>query len=353
MKILICTGIYPPEAGGPATYSKLLAGELGRRGHEVSVITYSEAGVGRPESGVGVARIPRSWFKPWHYYKYFQAVKRLGKHADIFYAQDPVSAGYPTYLAARVLKKPYAVKVTGDYSWEQAACRGKTTSMIDDFQKERHFGVINLMRRIQIRVCKEAHLVITPAEYLKRLVMGWGVKEKKIRVIRNAAPAVPKIEKTHHDDFRVVSVGRDVPWKGFAVLREAARELKSEIPTLTLEILHAAPRETVMRQIASADIFVLNSAYEGISHVTLEAMALGTPVIITNIGGNPEIVQDGASGLLVNYNDKEQLKTAIKKLYANPELRQRLSASARQSISRSGREAMVSDTEKELQTCVS
>ncbi|MBI4049962.1 MAG: glycosyltransferase family 4 protein [Candidatus Doudnabacteria bacterium] len=348
MKILLCTGIYPPEPGGPATYTKLLAEELVKRGHMIKVITYSTPTLSPPYQGgdeEGVVRISRSWFKPLHYFRYFRMVKKLGKNFDVLYAQDPVSAGYPTYLAARVLKKPYVVKATGDYSWEQAMGRKLTTVLIDEFQKLPHYPFwIKLMRRIQIQVCKEANLVIVPSEYLRRLVMGWGIKEKKLHVIYNASLDVPSISRELHGGFRTVSVGRDVKWKGFEMLREAAAELQKEIPDLKLEILQNTPREIVLERLAAADVFVLNSAYEGTSHVILEAMALGTPVVTTRVGGNSEIVTPGV-GILVEFNNKEEIKEAIRELYHDPSLRQRLAAAATRMVKQKfSLDGMISET---------
>ena len=104
MKILICTGIFPPEVGGPATYTRKLAEALVQRGHSVQVVTYSND---KPEGdySFAVIRVKRSWFKPWHYFKYYLAVKKYGRDADVLFAQDPVSSGYPTYLANKRLKK--------------------------------------------------------------------------------------------------------------------------------------------------------------------------------------------------------------------------------------------------------
>lgn len=348
MKILLCTGIYPPELGGPATYTKLLSDELSKRGHDVQVITYSDS-AGEDEK---VFRIKRSALKFVHYYRYFRAVKSFGRGFDLFYAQDMVSAGYPTYLAARILKKPFVVKITGDYSWEQARVRGLTKKSIDEFQTAAHQGVIGLIRRIQTHVCKEAQIVITPSEYLKKLAIGWGIKEKKFRVIYNAAPEVPEVSREAHENFRVISVGRDVPWKGFSVLREAVEELKNEIPNINLEILNTTAHDEVLKKISNTDVFVLNSAYEGTSHVTLEAMALGTPVIVSNVGGNPEIVRNNETGLLVEFNSKDQLKSAIRKLQ-DAGLRQQLSTKARAALQNFTIESMVRETEKELLQCVS
>jgi glycosyltransferase involved in cell wall biosynthesis len=364
MKILICAGIFPPEAGGPATYSKLLAEELAKRGHEVRVITYAgqKSEVGSRMSDFPIFRIVRSRFKPWHYYKYFRAVKKYGRKADVLYAQDPVSAGYPTYLAAKVLKKPYLVKITGDYSWEQAMGRKLTDALIDDFQKlPRYPGRINLMRRLQIQVCKEAHSVIVPSEYLKRLVMGWGIKEKKIHMIYNAVREVKKFDKkTAREELGIgaqnflnLSIGRDVPWKGFDLVQEVVQDLQKIYPLIKLAILSKTDRETTDKYLNAADIFVLNTGYEGFSHTILEAMSAGLPVITTDVGGNPEIIQDGQNGLLVEYNNKDQLKEAIKKLYDDPKLREKFASNAKAGLQKFSLDNMITETEKELLKCVS
>lgn len=62
------------------------------------------------------------------------------------------------------------------------------------------------------------------------------------------------------------------------------------------------------------DVFVLPSLGEGISNTILEAMATALPIIATNIGGNPELIEDGVNGYLVPCNDPEKLAEAIVKL---------------------------------------
>ena len=67
----------------------------------------------------------------------------------------------------------------------------------------------------------------------------------------------------------------------------------------------------------NSDLFILNSSYEGLPHVVLEAMATKTPVIATNIGGTPEVVMDKKTGLLVKYNDNNQLLSSINSIFNN------------------------------------
>ena len=73
----------------------------------------------------------------------------------------------------------------------------------------------------------------------------------------------------------------------------------------------AGDREDIPALLACMDVFVLPSLGEGISNTVLEAMATGLPVIATRVGGNPELVQDGVSGLLVPAADAPALAAAI------------------------------------------
>ena len=95
-----------------------------------------------------------------------------------------------------------------------------------------------------------------------------------------------------------------------------------------------------------ADVFVLNSSYEGLPHVVLEAMAAGTPVIATDAGGTAEVVRHGETGLLVKVGDTSGLRQRLNELYADPQRARQLVAGARAMIEREfSFEGMVTATE--------
>jgi glycosyltransferase involved in cell wall biosynthesis len=88
-------------------------------------------------------------------------------------------------------------------------------------------------------------------------------------------------------------------------------------------------RDDVAEQLARADVFVLSSRSEGLPMAILEAMAAGLPVVATAVGGIPELVADGETGLLVPPGDADALAEALRRLVADPELRRRLGDAAR------------------------
>lgn len=99
--------------------------------------------------------------------------------------------------------------------------------------------------------------------------------------------------------------------------------LSKQVERLSLSdlVCFAGDRDDIPELLRSMDIFVLPSLGEGISNTVLEAMATGLPVIATAVGGNPELVQDGTTGLLFPVGDADALTEAIATLIDNSALR--------------------------------
>lgn len=350
MHIVIAGEIYPPEFGGPATYTATLAAALHARGHRMSVLYYGDAVV-RETVAYRRVRIPKRLPKPLRYAWYFVQLIRCAAGADVIYAMGPVNAGLPALLYHLITGKPLVVKVVGDYAWEQAVAQGRTSVLLEAFQRRELPGKIAWLKRVQSRVCRQANLVLTPSQYLRRVVAGWGVMESRITVVPNAVtlapPAESRAEAKRALGIRgdlILSVGRLVPWKGFALLYEVWHdELKAANPSFVLQVVGRGPLEASLRAQAArlgalppkpvshdelprwyraADLFVLNTGYEGMPHTVMEAMACGTPVVTTDVGGNAEVVRHGVNGLLVPYGDRTRLASAVIHLWQDAAVRE-------------------------------
>ena len=114
-----------------------------------------------------------------------------------------------------------------------------------------------------------------------------------------------------------------------ADLTEQARRLGVAERVL---FLGDGPGECVASCMRRADAFVLNSTYEGLPHVVLEAMEARVPVIATDAGGTGELVEHGVTGLLIPVGRPEMLKAAIESLWRDPVLAERLAAGASQRV---------------------
>ncbi|MBU1164157.1 glycosyltransferase family 4 protein [Patescibacteria group bacterium] len=349
MKIVIAAEIFPPDIGGPATYSKKLAEELAKRYWEVKLICYSDSSKVDSDPDY-VTRVKRSKLKFLHYKKYYSTLKKLAKDCNVIYAMGPVGSGLPALKVSRALKKKLIVKVVGDYAWERASNLEITKLGIDEFQKETLSGRIGQLQKIEKQVCQQADKVIVPSQYLKKIVSGWGVSESHIEVVYNSVTKYEDIKKDiqiKRQNNLIVSIGRLVKWKGFETLILTMPELLKENPNFKLIIGGSGPEEKnlkvlidkknlnrcveirnmssyeVFKYLRQAGVFVLNTAYEGLSHTILEAMGVYTPIITTNIGGNPELIEMGENGILIEYNNKNQLKDAILNLNKDSKLREK------------------------------
>lgn len=354
MKLVIATPLYPPDIGGPATYAALLTAGLPGKGIEVEVVKFSE-----------VRHLP----KLLRHYAYYRRVRAAARRADLVLALDPVSVGLPAMWAARRAKKPFVVKIVGDYAWEQGRQRFGVTEDLDAFVTHRQTSLtVRILQRIQTRVARRASRVIVPSEYLKCVVIRWGVPQERIEVIYNAV-AIEEVGKVPEAVAQlprplVASVGRLVPWKHVDGIIDAVAKL----PETSLAIVgtggaeaalaaHAArtlagrsvmtgslSHPDTLATLAVTDVLVLNSSYEGLSHLLIEALALGVPIVATAVGGNPEVLTDGETGLLVPTGDQAALSRTLATLLGNEPLRIRLGVNAKIAAQRFSTETMLGRT---------
>ena len=168
-----------------------------------------------------------------------------------------------------------------------------------------------------------------------------GFPEEAFTVVHYGIEPGPEPAPLEGPAARLLCVGRFVPIKGHDVLLPAFKRARDAVPGLELELAGAGPIETALRQrvrelglagavrflglvspigpaLEQAAIVVVPSLGEGFGMVALEAMERGRAVIASDVGGLPEIVDDGVTGLVVPRGDPAALAAAIGELAANP-----------------------------------
>lgn len=363
--VLVATGIFPPDIGGPATYSKLLADRLPPYGFRVRVLSFGS-----------VRRFPVGIRHAMYLWRLFLE----GRDSDLIFAQDPVSVGFPAMVAARVLQKKFVLKIVGDYAWEQGIQRFGVSELLDDFLKKRYGFRVQVLRAVERWSAERAGRVIVPSEYLRGVVTSWGLPRGKVKVIYNGfdkSETVISREEARRvlalSGTVAVSVGRLVPWKGFEVLVRAVPEIRRHVPDFRLVIVGSGPDErrlkrvahdlnvsgaiffagalahdNLVRYLAGGDMFLLNTGYEGFSHSILEAMAAGIPIVTTSVGGNNEVLKNDENGILIPFDDLPALVNAVRRLSENRVLGKQLADSARGSLLRFSTETTLAETAAEL-----
>jgi hypothetical protein len=243
--VLVVSGIWPPDVGGPASHAPAVAAFLHDRGHTVEVVTTAERQPAAQPYPVAWTsrRLPRGV----RHAAVIALAARRARAADVVYATSMVRrAAAASALAGR----PLVVKLVSDEAYERA----------------RRSAELDLDGRIRF--------------------LGGGTRDDVLRLFR------------------------------------------------------------------AADAALLSSAWENFPHTVVEALAVGTPVIATAVGGIAEVVRDGENGLLVPPGDATALADAIRRLLGETGLRERLAAAAAASVEPLAEDRLLAQVEQELARAV-
>jgi len=325
MKVTLATGIYPPDIGGPATYVRELAHALQKMQVQVQVITY-----GKGKSGddlFPVIRVPKGRIPVLRWFRFASALRKHAADADIIYGFSSVSVGMPLWISH--LKHPKRIlRLGGDFRWERYTDKGGSLGLAEWYEKERkHHGAMNgLMKTFD-------HIVFS-TEFQQQLY------EKVYRalplhsVIENALPTAKPVHHQRHAPFKLLYLGRFVPFKNLgsllyaikdfpgitltlagdgpllSALKKVIRKLGVEDRVTLLPPQRGDAKKTVFRE---HDLLVIPSYTDISPNAALEARSEGLPVLLTEQNGLSRQLSEGmiVRKLLAPRDIEPALKEAI------------------------------------------
>lgn len=315
---------------------------------------------------------------PLRTWDYARAAFPLLRWANLIYSH---TIDLPLWRGRRI---PHVTKVVGDVAWERSIRRGwiPDTTDVDDFQAHSYSPIVAWQKASRARQIRACDGVIVPSAYLKRMVISWGVPSEAVHVIYNALPPQNSAGPYNQMDARrllnlspsmpiLLTVARLNPWKGVDHIITALRA----VPEVRLFIAGDGPerqrleklakplgdrviflgnisREKVHLHLIAADYLILYSGYEGLSHTLLESLRVGTPIIASAKGGNPEVVQHNINGLLVPYPDPSALVDTLR-LAFQPTQRETLASNHHVGMERFQFSTMVEQTHQLLRRFIS
>ena len=250
---------------------------------------------------------------------------RDGLAFDVIDAHYLYPDGVAAILLGRAFKKPVVI-----------TARGSDVTQLPDFP---------IPRRWITWAMREADALVSVSAGLKAAMIGLGAEAGRITVLRNGVdltmfqptdryaakhalgvtgPVLLSVgllteRKGHHriidampdlPNYTLLIVG-DGPDRAALLARAAARGVADRV-----RLLGPVPHSQLPRYYAAADLLVLASSREGWANVLLEAMACGTPVVASNIPGNPEVVQEPAAGVVMTVNSPSGIVRAVHTLQA-------------------------------------
>jgi glycosyltransferase involved in cell wall biosynthesis len=213
-------------------------------------------------------------------------------------------------LATRVLINAEAI---GRFAAREEGCPAAKMVLVPNGVSEATLGFAGDRPAVRRRLELPAEAPVAVA--LSRLAWKKGV--------RHLVDAVPRLLEAVPDVHVLVAGDGDLR----AELVEQARGLG-----VAERVRFLGTRRDPLDLLSAADVFVMPSVVEGMSNALLEAMALGLPVVATEVGGTPEVVTDGETGFLVPPADPDRLAAALAKLLLAPELGRELGSAGRRRI---------------------
>ena len=372
MRLLIVSGIWPPDVGGPASHAPEVAAFLRERGHDVEVVI--TANRAPADESYPVHWVSRSLPKGVVHARALSTIAAHARTSDVVYTTGMFAR---TAAACTLTRTPSVVKLTGDPAFERMRWRGTFTGGLEEFQHESRRLESAALRALRTATLRAATRIVCPSAYLRDAVISWGVPAERVTVLPNPIPRAPApvdrdaTRRRLGVDSQVLLAfaGRFGPQKALDVALDAvaatehvtlalagegdgAANLRRRAEPLgdRVRFLGALPRDEVLELFAAADASVLSSSWENLPHAVLESLAVGTPVLATAVGGVPEIVEDGVNGLLVAQGDRQAFAAAVARFAADASLRERLRAGAAASVERFAPEHVYAELEAILQS---
>ncbi|MCB9882700.1 MAG: glycosyltransferase family 4 protein [Planctomycetes bacterium] len=323
MQVVISSPVHPPELGGPAVYGPSLARALAEHGHDVQLVSFVGDPVAARDRAVGYAftPIPRAGTRLTRHRAYARILESVCRTADVLIGLDHLAG--PAVRSARRCGIPLVLRVMVDPAWELASRFGWSSAGPDALRRGRRGLRVRVVQACQRRWWRAARWIICPSRYLQAVVADYGVPATRASVLHNPFHGELPLDLAPRNPAtgRLVLVARLVAWKR---IDEALNELRTLPESFTLDIVGDGPEKDrlireahvlglgervrfhgnlshaeTLERVRSGDAILSLSRYEGMSHTLVEAMAVGTPVVATAVGGNVELLGADERGLLL------------------------------------------------------
>lgn len=364
MRICLVSFEFPPSGGGEATYTRALATSYSKSGHDVTLIVPK---VDRPiETGDAGYRVVRVGLGgPIRGARFLAGAERALDKMTGADRQDivHVTFDYPTFLFHVRRRGVPCVATVHHLHVAEASAATAGDGLIARLGPSTRASVLTWLEG---RLLGQCEAVVAVSEYTASTLQRFlSLDPRRLRVVMNGIDQLP-FERSDPGAFRqafptvkekaILYVGRLSPSKGVDVLVDAFAKVSAKSPGSSLVFVGAGDSAFVRRlkqraaslgasddilfagrvpdsmlpsAYAAASVTALPSLMEGFGLSVLESMASARPCVATRVGGVPEVLADGKTGLLVPPANVERLASAIGALLDDPGLARRMGEAGR------------------------
>jgi glycosyltransferase involved in cell wall biosynthesis len=296
IKILIATGIYPPDIGGPAQYAKNLVEQFTGSGYEVKVLSY------KLEKKLPVG------FR--HILYFFRIIFNLNK-VNFIVALDTFSVGMPAVIAAMIFNKKIIIRTGGDFLWESYVERSGNLITLRQFYEIKQN--LNLKEKIIFilskYILKNSTAIVFSTAWQKEIFEKYyGLNPRKNYIIENYFE-IKQLGEEGASEKKFLWAGRPLKLKNIERLQQSFSEVQKIEAGLKLEIIQGMPYEKLLEEMKKSYAVILPSLSEVSPNFILDAISCRKPFIMTKESGYYETLK--SIGLFIDPLDGEDIKNKI------------------------------------------
>ncbi|MFA6308012.1 MAG: glycosyltransferase family 4 protein [Patescibacteria group bacterium] len=304
MRIVIATGIFIPELGGPATYAAKIADSFLALGHQVKIVSYSDQSSYDLDKNLAypIFRVKRS-NKLLNYLNYFKVLRQVAKDADVIYSFDHFSAGIPTALLASIYQKRFYIRVGGDFIWERYLDLNNSAVTLKDFYKNnlhltaegKRFKVISWVFK------KSTGIIFTTKFQLEIFQKYYNLLSDKLFVVNNPISKGAKISRDivnkeiimtgrfiHKNNIlNLIKAFKNISDKSYKLILIGEGAIQNKMENLIKELAISdrvfiepkLSRDDLAKRMSGAYLAIWPSLTDISPNSMLEALSINVPVI--------------------------------------------------------------------------
>jgi len=339
VKIVLASGVFYPEVGGPAIHTRHIAERLASEGCEVVVVTYSDSDESDNFPFI-VKRIPRQYPKIFRWLLYSWNVLVASLSSDVIYAFDVSAAGLPAFITAKLLGKKFVIRIGGDPIWEREVEKKRSFVSMEEYYKNGLHKQARplLFKMIRFMLLRSDKIVTYTYILVDLYTKHYHIPESKFLKIENpflSQKTISDVADSYEPTF--LFAGRFVSYKNLLLVIKSFDKVRKKHKTGILKLIGSGPDEEELRacikKLEATDYIHIapsvsqEELFEEISHASaclapaltefspnfiLECLSFKKPVIVSRGNGLPVSLPDE---FLFSVNDGKELEKKLEQFF--------------------------------------